>query len=280
MKSCIILVNKESGVSSNSVVNKVKHLVGANKAGHLGTLDVLATGLLPITINKATKLFDYFLNKDKVYKSIFTFGKTTDTLDLEGEIVKTDDKIISKDMILRVLPHFIGKFEQMPPNYSAKKINGKKAYDLARKGEAIKLNPKPIEIFDLKLIRQVEVNSFEFEIHCSSGTYIRSLCRDIANELSTYGVMSNLQRTRCGIFDINNSFTIDDIKNNKFNVIDVENVFDYEKVKISKDDYEKLFNGQKIYFSKNGDFRVYSDNEYVGNIKVDNNQAKFTFRLV
>lgn len=280
MKSCIILVNKESGISSNSVVNKLKYIVGAEKAGHLGTLDVLATGLLPVTINKATKLFDYFLNKDKAYKAIFTFGKTTDTLDLEGEIVGTDDKVVSKDMIERVLPHFIGKFEQMPPVYSAKKVNGKKAYDLARKGESVELKPKLIEIYDLKLIKQVEKNSFEFEIHCSSGTYIRSLCRDMADKLSTCGVMSNLQRTKCGIFDIKNSFTIDEIKNNKFDVVDIENVFDYQKIHLTQDEYMKLTNGQKISLSKEGEFRAYLNNEYVGNIKVDNNLAKFTFRLI
>lgn len=280
MKSCIVLVNKERGISSNTVVNRVKHMLGAEKAGHLGTLDVLATGLLPVTINKATKLFDYFLNKDKVYKTIFTFGKTTDTLDLEGEVTKTDNKIITKDMILSVLPSFIGKLNQMPPQYSAKKINGKKAYQLARSGKEAVLKPKQIEVYDFKLLREVEPSSFEFEIHCSSGTYIRALCRDLAESLSTYGVMSNLQRTRCGIFDIKNSFTIEQIKEGNFSAVNIDEIFDFDKIELSETNFKKLTNGEKVYYSKSGEYRTYFNCEYIGNTKVDDGVMRFTLRLI
>lgn len=280
MKSCIILLNKKSGLSSNSAVNKVKHILGAEKAGHLGTLDVLATGLLPITINRATKLFDYFLTKDKVYKTIFTFGKTTDTLDLEGKITNTDDKIITKEMIEGVLPKFLGKMQQIPPQYSAKKINGKKAYDIARSGQEANLKPKEIEIYDLKLLRNVEVNSFELEVHCSSGTYIRALCRDIAESLSTYGVMSNLQRTKCGVFDIKDASTIDEIKNGEYKTMELDSIFDYDEIELDKKDFERLVNGVQIDYQTNGNFRAYYQDEYIGNVEVKENKMKFSFRLV
>ena len=279
MQSGIILLNKPKGISSNSAVNKIKKIVGAQKAGHLGTLDVLAEGLLPVTINKATKLFDYFLTKDKVYKAFFKFGETTDTLDLEGNITKTDNKIITKDMILQIIPSFIGKQLQMPPMYSAKKINGKKAYDLARKGEIIDLKPKEIEIFDLQLLREVEQNTFEFLIHCSSGTYIRSLCRDIADKLSTYGLMSYLQRTICGSFDLYNAYTFDQISDGNFSIISPENVFDYEKIILSEDEFAKLANGQNVFCDKNGIFKAYLLDKYVGNVSVKDNCMKFEIRF-
>jgi tRNA pseudouridine55 synthase len=279
VQSGIILLNKEKGISSNKAVNQVKKALGADKAGHLGTLDVLATGLLPVTINKATKLFDYFLSKDKVYKTIFTFGQTTDTLDLEGEITHKDDKVITKDMLLQVLPSFIGKQSQMPPAYSAKKINGQKAYDLARKGNMVELKPKEIEIFDLQFLREVEKNTFELLVHCSSGTYIRALCRDIADKLSTCGVMSFLQRTRCGIFDIKNSFTFEDIKNGKFEIVSPEQIFDFDKIDLNENDFAKLANGQKVYYDKDGSYKAYFKGEYLGNLSVKDNAMKFEIRF-
>ena len=124
----IILVDKPKGLSSNCVANIVKKIFGAKKAGHLGTLDVAGHGLLPVTLGKATKLFDYFLNKDKVYHASFKFGVETDTFDLEGKIIKRDNKIVTKEEVLRIIPKLIGKQEQMPPVYSAKKINGRKEY--------------------------------------------------------------------------------------------------------------------------------------------------------
>lgn len=279
MDSFIVLVNKDRGVSSNKVVNIVKNLLKAKKAGHLGTLDVLGEGLLPVTIGKATKLFDYYLDKDKVYKTVFKFGETTDTLDLEGEIRKTDDKIITLDMVNSAVKSFIGKYKQMPPQYSSKKVKGKKAYELARKGIEISLKPKEIEIYDFKCLRELEQNKFEFEVHCSSGTYIRSLCRDLAERLSTSGVMYAIQRTKCGNFDIKNSFTIEQIRNNEFEKVEIESLFDYEKFELSKTQYEKLLNGKCDIKKENGFYKVYFEDEYLGNTKIDNGEMKFTLRL-
>lgn len=278
--SAIILVNKPRGISSNSVVNIVKRTIGADKAGHLGTLDVAGEGLLPVTINKATKLFDYFLNKDKQYLSVFKFGLTTDTLDLEGKVTAQDNKIITFDMVQGVLNKFIGKFYQMPPIYSAKKIKGQKAYDLARRGDLPELKPKEIEIYNIKIEKEVEKNTFEFLIHCSSGTYIRSLCRDIATSLSTYGVMQSILRTKCGAFNLDNAFTLDDIKAGKLSLISPDTLFDYSRVDLSEVEHGLMLNGVEIKTDKTqGKYRLYFNDTFLGISEVKAGRMKFWLRL-
>ena len=276
----IILVNKESGFSSNQVVGKVKYLLKANKAGHLGTLDVLGRGLLPITLGRGTKLFDYFLNKDKVYQTIFEFGFATTTLDREGEITDKNNVEVSLEQLQNVCQKFIGKQDQLPPIYSAKKINGKKAYELARAGKSVDLKPKQIEIYDLKVLKQIEKNKFLLEVHCSSGTYIRSLCRDIASSLSTFGVMQDILRTKCGSFDIKESFTIENIEQGKYKIIPLDTVFDYEKLITYEAD--KLLNGQLVNTDyQDGIYRIYTDNYLflgIGNVK--NKRLKLDMRLI
>ena len=276
----IILVNKESGFSSNQVVGKVKYLLKANKAGHLGTLDVLGRGLLPITLGRGTKLFDYFLNKDKVYQTIFEFGFATTTLDREGEITDKNDVEVSLEQLQNVCQKFIGKQDQLPPIYSAKKINGKKAYELARAGKSVDLKPKQIEIYDIKVLKQIEKNKFLFEVHCSSGTYIRSLCRDIASSLGTFGVMQDILRTKCGSFDIKESFTIENIEQGKYKIIPLDTVFDYEKLITYEAD--KLLNGQLVNTDyQDGIYRIYTDNYLflgIGNVK--NKRLKLDMRLI
>lgn len=278
----IILVNKERGISSNKVVNKVKYLLKADKAGHLGTLDVLGEGLLPVTLGKGTKLFDYFLNKDKVYKTVFKFGLTTTTLDLEGEVTNQNDVEVNFEDINSILPQFIGKHAQLPPIYSAKKIRGKKAYQLARAGvEEIELKPKTIEIYSINLLRQIKHNTFEFELHCSSGTYVRSVCRDMAEKLSTYGVMLSIQRTRCGDFDIKNSYTLEDIERGNYKIISLDSIFDYPSINLKSDESEKLLNGVNIHFFKDGIFKAYDDNlKFLGVVQVSNNKMSFNLRLI
>ena len=276
----IILINKESGISSNSVVNKVKHVLGASKAGHLGTLDVLGRGLLPITLGKGTKLFDYFLNKDKIYLTTFKFGVTSDTLDREGVITNYNDVQVSKKDLIEVCKKFIGKMEQLPPIYSAKKIKGKKAYELARNGEDVILKPKLIEIFDIEVLEQIESNTFLLKVHCSSGTYIRSLCRDIANALGTYGIMQDILRTRCGDFDLKDSFSIQDVKNGNFKIISLDNLFNYDKLNINEDD--KLLNGQKIKVEESENkYRIYNSlNQFLGIGIIENGYLKLSLRLI
>lgn len=279
----IILVNKERNISSNKVVNKVKYILNADKAGHLGTLDVLGEGLLPITLGKGTKLFDYFLNKDKEYITIFKFGQTSLTLDCEGEIIENDKKVnITKSDILNVLPKLVGKQLQMPPIYSAKKINGKKAYDLARDGyKEIPLKAKEIEVYSIELISQIEKNTFKFKIHCSSGTYIRSLCRDLATLLGTSGIMLYIQRTKCGKFDIKNSYSLEDIQKGNYKVIKLDDVLDdYEKIYLSNEETQRLLNGNNIVSQNNGEFRAYNENEFLGLTIAENGYLRFKLRLI
>lgn len=280
MHSAIILVNKPRGLSSNTVVNIVKKTVGAKKAGHLGTLDVEGEGLLPVTLERATKLFDLYLQKDKVYKTTFRFGQTTDTLDLEGKITAKDDKIISKEEVERVLPLLVGKINQMPPAYSAKKIKGRKAYDLAREGKDVQLKPKLVEIYSIKLLSHKKENEFEFEVHCSSGTYIRSLCRDMAEKLSTYGVMLNIIRTKCGDFDLKDAYTLEEIKAGKYKEISMEKLFDLQKKVLSQEEKEKLLSSGAIRMNLVGKFNAFYDGQFLGVIEGDGEVVKFLYRFV
>lgn len=277
----VLLLDKPKGISSNSAANIVKKCVGATKAGHLGTLDVEGRGLLPITLGKSTKLFDYFLNKDKVYQTTFKFGIETTTLDLEGEITRRDDKIIAVEDILRVIPKLIGKQSQMPPQYSAKKINGRKAYDIARSGEKANLSPKLIEIFDIKLLSQEGANEFTFLVHCSSGTYIRSLARDMAKELSTCAIMSDIIRTRCGSLHLEDAFSLDEIKQGKFEIIPPFKLFNLNKILLSDEESVKVLNGVFIRRQENdGEYLIFNKENFIGVGKIQTGVLKITLRLI
>lgn len=278
-KNGIILLNKPAGISSNSAVNKVKHMLAANKAGHLGTLDVLGEGLLPITINKATKLFDYFLQKDKSYITVFKFGQTSPTLDLEGPLTEEDQTLnLQSSDIEKILNKFIGKQNQMPPTYSAKKINGKKAYQLAREGIEASLKPKQIEIYNIKLLKKIEKNTFEFEIDCSSGTFIRSICRDMAQELSTCGVMQRIIRTRCGKFQLKDAATLKDVEQGNYTLIDPDILFDQPRFDLEEQQFERVQNGGNIQIPE-GQFKIYFKNQFLGLGQCENGSFKMLIRL-
>ena len=207
----IVVLNKPTGMNSMKAVKQVQHKLGAKKAGHLGTLDPMGTGVLLIALGKATKLFESHLKVTKTYRAVFKFGIETETFDSDGKITKKQNCDIKLNQMQDILPKFIGKFDQMPPSYSAKKINGKKAYELARMGQEVVLKTKNIEIFSIQVIKELEKNTFLFEVVCSSGTYIRSLCRDIAKELNTCGTMVAIVRIQSGNFNISQSTTIENL---------------------------------------------------------------------
>ena len=280
-QSGIVLVNKPVGISSNKVVNIVKYKLGAKKCGHLGTLDLEGAGLLPVSVNGATKLFDYYLNKTKTYETIFVFGVETDTLDLSGVITKEKECDISQTDVENAIKSMIGKYMQLPPQYSAKKVNGKIAYKEARKGETIELAPKEVEIYDFRLIEKPDKNKFKFEISCSSGTYIRCIARDLAEKLSTYGSMQCILRTRCGDFELKDANSMQDVENGKIRLIPCEELFDFEKVALQKVDVAKLLNGQEIGSAlPEGKYRLFDDKTFLGLGQIKDGKLKLVLRLI
>lgn len=211
----ILLIDKPKEYTSHDIVAIVKK-ISKEKVGHTGTLDPNATGVLPLLLGKATQISKYLINHDKTYIATVKLGIKTDTADSEGKVTEEKDVIdLNTEMVQKVLNDMIGKQKQIPPLYSAIKVKGKKLYEYARNGEEIKIAPRDIEIYDMKLL---ELNKKEaeitFEISCSKGTYIRTVCEDIAEKLNTVGYMKDLRRIRVGEFDINQAINIEDIKNN------------------------------------------------------------------
>lgn len=217
----IIVVNKEKNMTSFDVVREIKKIFHTKKVGHLGTLDPLARGVLVITINDGTKLAQFIENVDKTYIATIVIGRSTTTYDLEGELIESKKvDYIEIDKIMKALNHFKGKSQQIPPLYSAIKKNGKKLYEYARMNQSIELEPRQIEVKEIKLVKEpVFTNGeceFQFEVSVSKGTYIRSLCYDIAQFLGYPGYMKDLIRIRSGEFTIEKSSTIEEIKNENF----------------------------------------------------------------
>ena len=272
-------INKPSGVTSNYIVCKVKRKLGIKKVGHFGTLDPLACGVLPVAIGKATKLFDYFLGKHKVYSATFQFGYETDTLDSEGKVLYTSDIIPSKQSIEEKIRDMLGKQLQIPPQYSAKNINGVRAYELARKGEEFSVPGKEIEIFDMNLTKQIDERTFVIYIHCSSGTYIRSIARDLGRNLGTYATMTGLVREEAGIFSLNNAIGPDD--DYLPNIMSVEEVLPgLKRIDLPDEFYIKLCNGMTINYSvSDSEFIAYCHDELFGIAVSDNNKIKIKINL-
>ena len=282
--NAIVILNKEKGVSSNTACRKVGKILGEKKVGHLGTLDVLATGVLPVALGRATKLFDFYLQKTKTYLATFTFGYETTTLDSEGEKVVSSDVVPTQSEIENVLSNFVGKQNQMPPKYSAKKINGRCAYDLARSNIDFELKPKEITINEIELIDKISNDTYTFKINCSSGTYIRSIARDLGYALNTYATMTDLVRLECGNFKLEDSHTISQIEKIGNGVLlDFNVIFkDFEKVCVDINQEQKLLNGQSIYIAdsiNNKNIVVVNNEEVLGLGDINNNYLKLTIHL-
>ncbi len=275
-------VNKPSGLGSSKVVAVLKKCYNVKKIGHMGTLDPLAEGVLPIAIGKATRMFDYMLNKHKTYIAEFTFGATTDTLDSEGAVIETSDKIPTESEIKAVLPQLTGEISQIPPQYSAKKVNGKCAYSLARMGQIVELKPKEIEIYRLELINQINDNTYQFLIECSGGTYIRSIARDMASLLDSKAYMSKLVREKSGKFGLKNSYSLEQLKGKSLSdvLVKVEDVFDFDTIDLNKTRSKALFDGKIIKVEQNdGLFFVKCDTMLLGIGEVSNKILKLKTNL-
>lgn len=265
-----INVYKPKKMSSAFCLNKIKRKFGF-KCGHMGTLDPLACGILPVGIGQATRLFDCLLDKKKVYVAEFTFGTETDTLDLEGKPVFTGGKIPSKTEIIDLLPHFCGNIQQVPPAFSAKCVDGKKSYKLARKGIAVELKPKEVTVYSIEVLSDDDGGEknkngiFRFKIECGGGTYIRSLARDIGRAAGSYATMTGLERVACGYFTKENSVTLQQIENAKdINelLIKSDEVLDFPKLYLDKVKATRLLNGLRDEYAENdGDYLVYAETE-------------------
>ena len=275
----IILINKEKQYTSHDIVAILRKKLDVSKVGHTGTLDPNATGILPILIGKGTKFSKYLINHDKIYEVELEFGKKTDTADVEGKILEerhVDLDYISKN-IKKVLNMFIGEQEQIPPMYSAIKVNGKKLYEYARSGQKIEIKPRKIEIYNIELIKQNK-NIIRFIVSCSKGTYIRSLCEDIAEKLNTVGYMKNLKRLQVGNFNVKDSIKISDIniKNINEHIITLENLLkDEPSIEFSKRKLELFLNGVQItLLNDDGLYKIYSEGKFIGTGIVKNKLLK------
>ncbi len=211
MNSGIINVYKEAGYTSFDVVARLRGILKVKKIGHTGTLDPDATGVLPVCIGKATKLCDMLTDKDKVYECTMVLGIETDTYDMSGRILKRTTPIIEESLVIETINSFVGAIMQVPPMYSALKVNGKKLYELAREGKEIERKARPVTIFSIDIL-EVNLPEISIRIHCSKGTYIRSLCHDIGEKLGCGCAMKNLVRTRVSNFDISDAKTLDEIE--------------------------------------------------------------------
>lgn len=283
----IILINKQKDYTSHDVVAIVKKL-SKEKVGHTGTLDPNATGVLPLLIGGATQISKYLINHDKVYQAILKLGIKTDTADSTGTIIEqteVNSSICTTKKIKNALNSFIGKQEQYPPMYSAIKVNGKKLYEYARKGEIVNVNSRNIEIYEICLDNiDEEEMEITFTINCSKGTYIRTVCEQIAEKLNTIGCMKELRRIQVGEFNIKDCITIEELKTNieepefiNSNIIKIEDLFK-NKAQIILD-YKKLelfLNGVKLTVELNNDiYKIYDNkNKFIGIGVVKDNLLK------
>ena len=260
--------NKPYGYSSFKTINLVKNILKIKKLGHAGTLDPIATGVLPIAIGEATKTLSYVFESDKSYKFTVTWGYQTSTDDIEGKIIKSTKRRPSKDQITSVIENYIGEIMQKPPDYSAIKINGQRAYKLARSGQKIKLDKRKVCIYDLTLDKIIDDDTALFVLKCSKGTYVRSLARDIGAELGVFAHVKRLQRTSVGNFIEKNSISLDQLielkqdASTKDLILPIFSPINKSKlIDVGVDCKNKLINGIKIPYLtknlnclKNGDF--------------------------
>ena len=280
----IINVYKEKGFTSHDVVAKMRGILGQRKIGHTGTLDPEAEGVLPVCAGKGTKLCDMLTDHDKIYRAVLLLGTETDTEDTTGTVLETKDTSgLTENEVRDAVCSFIGDYDQIPPMYSALKVDGKKLYELAREGKTVERKARPVKIFDIR-IEKMELPEVTMTVSCSKGTYIRTLCHDIGMKLSVGGCMKELLRTKVGRFEIADSLTLTDLQKLKEEdrlaeaVLPVEEVFkELLEIRSDTEEMDKLlkngnpFRSRAVKAVKNGDkFRVYhSDGTFIGVFKYD-----------
>ena len=252
----ILNIYKEKGYTSHDVVAKLRGIVGQKKIGHTGTLDPDAEGVLPVCLGRATKLCDMLTDKNKTYETILLLGKTTDTQDISGEVLKTGDTAaLTEEQVKNCICGYIGEYDQLPPMYSALKVNGKKLYELAREGKEVERKTRKVQILDIQ-IKEVKLPRVRMEVSCSKGTYIRTLCHDIGEELGCGGCMEQLLRTRVSCFNLKDSLKLDEVRAYREQeklaeiLIQIDEMFSDKKAAIVMKKFEALaYNGNELKMS-------------------------------
>ena len=251
----IINVYKEKGFTSHDVVAKLRGIVKQKKIGHTGTLDPDATGVLPVCLGSATKLCDMLTDKSKEYVTTMRLGFCTDTQDISGEVLLKKEVCATKEEVEETILSFIGKYDQIPPMYSALKVNGKKLYELAREGIEIERKARSIEIFEIEIL-DISLPDITMRVHCSKGTYIRTLCHDIGEKLGCFGTMVTLERTKVASFLLQNAYKLSEIetivKEERIGEIltNTEDMFEYVSVHVAPTFEKLLLNGNPIYLNQ------------------------------
>lgn len=274
MTSGILLIDKSTGISSGKCVYQARKKLGIKKIGHAGTLDPLATGLLPLLINKATRVSDFLMDEVKIYETLAFFGQKTDSQDITGEVLeKSSNTFEKKDLERAIKENFTGEILQTPPMYSALKHNGRKLYELAREGKTVERKQRKIKIYDFEIL-DFNFPYARLKITCSKGTYIRSLVNDLGENLKTFATVKELRRLKVGDFDVEDAIKIDD-----FEKMDTDQIIkklipidkalgQYEKIILDKSYYKQATNGMtmKVDFDKNveGYLRVYVKDLFIG----------------
>ncbi len=267
----ILNVNKEKGISSARVVSLVRRALNMKKVGHTGTLDLEASGVLPIVIGKGTRVSDYMMTKDKVYETELILGAKTDTLDAAGEIIEKSDKEVTREEFLQAMKTFKGEIDQIPPMYSALKVNGKKLYDLAREGIEIERKKRKVNIYDIELL-DFAFPKATIRVTCSKGTYIRTLVDDIGEKLGSLAYVNELARVRVGDFDIKDAIKSEDLLEipkedliKKLYPIDTA-LKDFDKIILDRKYLDNLVNGQIVEVDKTYGkiIRVYAGDDFIG----------------
>lgn len=257
MKNGVIIINKEEGLTSQGVVNRVKRLLGADKAGHTGTLDPMATGVLPVLVNRGVKASEFMLTSDKHYAATLLLGVTTDTEDVTGEVLSISDSIPGEDEVLAAISSFVGEYLQTPPMYSALKVGGKKLYELAREGVEIERAARAVVIHSIEA-KKLSEKEYYIDVKCSKGTYIRTLCKDIGERLGCGGTMKTLERCEASGFTLSDGITLGELEalspeDRLSRILPVECIFGDKKDITIAPFFARLARaGQQIYLKKIG----------------------------
>ena len=287
----ILNVYKEKGYTSHDVVAKLRGIAGQKKIGHTGTLDPDAEGVLPVCLGRATKVCDMLTEKDKTYEAVLLLGKETDTQDISGTVLQEGEtQELTEEQVKNCVMSFVGEYDQIPPMYSALKVNGKKLYELAREGKTIERKSRRVEIKDIRIL-EISLPRVKMEVSCSKGTYIRTLCHDIGEKLGCFGCMESLLRTKVSQFEIQESLKLSEIQEKKEQgkfseiLMPLDTVFfKYPAVTVKEEGQALAYNGNEIPVrfleyvpdeKKQERIRVYdSKHHFIGIFRVDENGTK------